>query len=212
MKKFFNLTHRMRAAGVILILSLSLTLWMWQLSKANLQNLAREQFEFRVAEIVSAIHQRMQAYEQILRGGVGLFAASDRVSQEEWKVYVDHLKIQENYPGISGIGFCQRISSVQAKEPICRGDTEAFFDDLLPSGVNRSAHTPPIYLEPRTGKTIKPSITISLPNRCSMVPWSMPGITEKPLFPARSTWLRKPARIPRRAFSSFCRSIARPPL
>lgn len=46
----------------------------------------------------------MASYEQNLRGGVGLFAASNSVELDEWKAYITTFSIEKLNPGINGIG------------------------------------------------------------------------------------------------------------
>ena len=47
---------------------------------------------------------------QVLRGGVGLFNASRDVSRKEWHDYVQTLRIDQNYPGIQGMGVGVPVS------------------------------------------------------------------------------------------------------
>ena len=58
-----------------------------------------------------AIEKRMQEYEQVLRGGVGLMKSSKVVDRQEWQVYVSNLLIETYWPGIQGIGYAGMINS-----------------------------------------------------------------------------------------------------
>lgn len=62
-------------------------------------------FEFRSQTAVSAIEKRMHDYIQILKGAQGMYQVSDSISLQEWKNYVEKLEVDQNYPGIQGIGF-----------------------------------------------------------------------------------------------------------
>jgi len=57
-----------------------------------------------------SIVARIHAYEQVLRGGIGLFRASDSVKRDEWQAYFTGLDIDRHYPGIQGIGFAQILT------------------------------------------------------------------------------------------------------
>lgn len=59
------------------------------------------------------LEDRLHQYEQVLRGGRGLFESSEYVSPEEWKSYVLAQKLQERYPGIQGVGFSKYIGNKQ---------------------------------------------------------------------------------------------------
>jgi hypothetical protein len=58
---------------LILLIGLSLTFGIWQISNRDIASRTQERFDARAAQIVTAVTVRMHAYEQVLRGGVGLF-------------------------------------------------------------------------------------------------------------------------------------------
>jgi PAS domain S-box-containing protein len=64
-------------------------------------------FELRVQEIAGALRNRILDYEQVLKGAVALFHASQRVERSEWATYVRTLDLQASYPGIRAIGYVQ---------------------------------------------------------------------------------------------------------
>ena len=47
----------------------------------------------------------MQGYEQVIRGGIGLFKSSVHVSRQEFNDYVTNLEVNKHWPGIQGIGY-----------------------------------------------------------------------------------------------------------
>ncbi len=55
------------------------------------------------------IESRLEAYVAMLRGGAGLFAASDEVRPAEFRAYVERLQLPARYPGIQGIGFSRLV-------------------------------------------------------------------------------------------------------
>ncbi len=97
--------HNPFTAWIILCLSLILTVVAWWVSNNIAKQRTRDRFDFRVEEITHAIRDRMNVYEQVLWGGVGLFNASGWVSRQEWEAYVETLDINVHWPGIQGIGF-----------------------------------------------------------------------------------------------------------
>ncbi len=135
-------------AWFILVLSISVTLFLWNHTRIDVMRSAREHFDFQVSEAEFAVHQRMLAYKQVLRGGVGLFNSSQMVSREEWRKYVKTLKIDENYPGIQGMGFSRRILSAEKDAHIRKIRSEGFSGyNIWPEGI-RTEYTSIIYLEP----------------------------------------------------------------
>ncbi len=84
----------------------------------------------------------------ILRGGVGLFKASEYVSRDEWHNYVSKLEIQRYYPGIQGLGFSVfvRPENLEAHTRSIRA--QGFPDYAIKPAGERSLYSSIIYLEP----------------------------------------------------------------
>ncbi len=135
-------------AWIVLFITLLLTFWAWLNAENYLAKAQQTKLESRAAEVSDAILTRMQGYEHVLRGGVGLFTASKSVEREEWRDYVASLKTQENYPGIQGIGFSVHIPAARLDAHLRAIRAEGFPDYALrPAGV-RDEYTSIIYLEP----------------------------------------------------------------
>lgn len=92
-----------------LLVSGSITAWAWQQSRQIRMAEAHTRFQAMVREAVFAIDQRMRAYENVLRGGVGLFVAKGEIDREAWHAYVRTLQVDVNYPGIQGIGYARWV-------------------------------------------------------------------------------------------------------
>ncbi|MCB1616409.1 MAG: CHASE domain-containing protein, partial [Pseudomonadales bacterium] len=113
---------------------------------------AADRFVFEVNTSVQAITKRMQEYEQVLRGGVGLFMASEHVDRKEFQTYVANLLIDTYWPGIQGIGYAQMISpdSLTAHEKSIR--SEGFPDYMVYPPGERDVYSAIVYLEPFTSR------------------------------------------------------------
>lgn len=64
----------------------------------------QQKFNTIVEKAEQDLIKTMKSYELALKGGTGLYAASDEVSSDEWHSYCDNLDIEENFPGIRGLG------------------------------------------------------------------------------------------------------------
>ena len=93
------------AAGMLAATAIATTL-SWQVQRDR----AQDDFDFRAREITAKIGVRMKSYEQVLRGGAALFAASDHVDRDDWRAYARSLRLADGYPGIQGIGYSVRIA------------------------------------------------------------------------------------------------------
>ncbi|HRX71172.1 MAG: CHASE domain-containing protein [Gammaproteobacteria bacterium] len=97
----------------------------------------------------------MIEYETVLQGGLGLFAASENVTREEWRTYVSKLKIDRYYPGIQGIGFSLVVPSQDKAAHIQQIRAQGFPDYTLYPEDEREIYTAIIYLEPFAGRNLR---------------------------------------------------------
>lgn len=133
---------------ITLLALLAFTILLWYLAQRNVDELAQATFQRQVEKTHEAVKLRMNAYEQVLRGGVGLFNASAHVSRKDWQQYISSLKIEENFPGIQGIGFSQYIPATGLKHHIQQIRSEGFPDYAIKPADERDEYTSIIYLEP----------------------------------------------------------------
>ena len=101
----------MLIASVVLLLAIGVTSLAWYVFQLSLRTSSARTFEEHAARTERAIQDRMNGYQQVLRGGAGLFAASTAVSRDEWRRYVEAARIREVYPGVLGLHFASRVAS-----------------------------------------------------------------------------------------------------
>ncbi len=70
---------------------------------------AKADFETRIAEINDNIIDQFNIQSNVLRGARGLFDASEKVTDGEWKKFVDSLDLKNNFPGISTLRYAQAV-------------------------------------------------------------------------------------------------------
>lgn len=80
-------------------------IWFHQID--NFRADAKSHFENDVARDVSAISNRLESYADTLYNIRGLFVASDKVTLNEWNVFLDSFGVLTRYPGITSIGYAQ---------------------------------------------------------------------------------------------------------
>src|SRR5512137_278811 len=94
---------------LVFVVSAALLLHWWQVLAAEQTRLVQERFEAGDRRVATKISERLDAYDEILRGVAGLFAASDEVTRKEFRAYVDELNLGSAYRGIQGVGFSEVI-------------------------------------------------------------------------------------------------------
>ncbi len=128
--------------------ALGLTLAAWKSARDEEQAKARIAFEARASGIAREIEGRMLDYEQALRGGAGLFAASQAVTPEEWTAYFEATGVERAYPGIRGFGYAPYVPA-ERKPDFERSARAAGLQGyaIFPAGT-RDAYVPVLYLRP----------------------------------------------------------------
>ncbi|MES2296390.1 MAG: CHASE domain-containing protein [Pseudomonadota bacterium] len=131
-----------------LFIGLALTVFMWNLIAGGTARRAQERFDSLADNVPQRIARRMQNYEQGLRSVQALFRASHRVERAEFHAFIDGLALEQNFPGVLGIGYASVIGADQLEtfERQARADGMPEFA-LWPPGA-RVAYAPLLFLDP----------------------------------------------------------------
>ena len=105
-------------------------------------------FNIKAAQVTDAIELRMRDYVQILIGAKGLMVASDTVRREDWRQYYAMLKLEENYPGLQGVGYTHFMQPEEVPAHLKQVWAEGFKDYRITPEGTRPAYTSILYLEP----------------------------------------------------------------
>lgn len=146
--------HPLAIATTVLILA-SLTYSLWNFAKSRVDAEASVHFDDRASQVAEEIRGRMVDYEQVLRGCAGLFAASDHVSRAEWTAYVSTLHINDNYPGIQGLGFAQYVTGAAKTAHQAEVRAQGFADYAIRPAGARAEYLPTVFLEPFSGRNLR---------------------------------------------------------
>jgi CHASE1-domain containing sensor protein len=80
-----SLVHaRSFVPSLIMLICLLVTFGIWQISNRDITSTAQARFDVRAAQIITSVNQRMHTYEQVLRGGVGLFRTAPTITRQQW--------------------------------------------------------------------------------------------------------------------------------
>lgn len=142
------------AAWIALALSLALTVAAWRFADARERQAGRAELQDRSTQLAARLSARMLAYEQLLRGAAGLFAASGTPSRAEWRAFVGALGLAA-LPGIEGIGWAPRVPAAELGphvDAVRRGGVPDY--RVFPSGP-RDSYAPVVYLEPMSGRAAR---------------------------------------------------------
>ena len=141
---------------LIMLIGLLVTFGIWQISNRDITSTAQARFDARAAQIVTAVEQRMQAYEQILRGGVGLLRTATTIDRQQWHAYVVNADMSKNYPGIQNMTVDFPIAAAQKQVHIATIRAEGYADyNILPELPERPMYHSLVFVEPFGGRNLR---------------------------------------------------------
>jgi len=140
---------RPAATWVVLGAGLLATFIATLLSLDPVRQSTQDRFNRRIEKLSQSITNRMLAYEQVLKGAAGMFAASLSVERDEWRAYVSSLELDRLYPGIFGLGYIENVRPENLEQFLnaTRADGAPAFQ-IHPDGV-RPRYYVVKYVEPR---------------------------------------------------------------
>ena len=130
------------------VLGLGLTLLVMVIVQSILKQQQNADFENEIISINDSITKRLQTYDNVLRGGRGLFDASQSVERDEWSGYVNSLNVERDYPGIQGFGFAQVIQPEDREKIVNQVRADGYPEFKITPEGERDIYTSIIYLEP----------------------------------------------------------------
>src|SRR5215475_3715946 len=101
----FKRIRRRATAYVVLVISFFFTLAVAQYMSRHAAEQAHVNFEQIVDAQRTKIAERLENRITLLRGAIGLFAAANHVTAEEFRAYVGRLELGRSYPDIRAIGY-----------------------------------------------------------------------------------------------------------
>ncbi|MDO8414099.1 MAG: CHASE domain-containing protein [Gallionellaceae bacterium] len=140
---------------LVLLVSLTVTYQLWKSEQQNSRQTLQAQFDYLMRETAINIKQRMLNYEQELRSAQALFATSPQVDRNTFRMFVRALRIDENLPGILGVGFALIIPAAQKNQHIATVRQQGFPSYTIKPEGQRDTYTSVLYIEPFSGRNLR---------------------------------------------------------
>lgn len=144
-----------QTALVILVAGLVLTIVSTLLLKKDVETQAQHELTLISKELRTRIERRLNAHALMLRNGASFFAASDSVTRDEWKLYIENSRLERILPGVEGVGFSYIIPQGQLNDHIQKVRAEGFPDYTVKPEGQRDTYTSILYLEPFSGRNLR---------------------------------------------------------
>ena len=141
--------NRILLPYLILVVGLGFTAVVYYYFSKLTHDQDKSRFEKSVQEIQDRIKLKVETSIVLLRAGTGLFAASHEVEEGEFNRFVQQFDLEENYPGIQGIGFAPSFSAEEKPALINRMRAKGHPGfNVWPDEPKREQYTAIIYLQP----------------------------------------------------------------
>jgi signal transduction histidine kinase/ActR/RegA family two-component response regulator len=105
-------------------------------------------FDTAVQQTHNTLQERFQTYISLLYAGRGLFAAQPLVSQAHFHAFSEQLNLRQQYPGIQGIGFSQRVIPAEKEALVAQIQLQRKISFQIRPDFSRPEYHTIIYLEP----------------------------------------------------------------
>lgn len=148
-------TLRRWPAFVVLVAGLMVTLLATWRTIANVRDALRRQCDFASQEISLKVRERLQAHEQILRGGAGLFSAVGMPTRAQWRSLLESMQVEHRLPGVQGVGYTHRILKADLERHTAEIRSQGFPSYRVWPEGDREVYTSIIYLEPFTNRNLR---------------------------------------------------------
>lgn len=149
-------THRKWLVTANLILNLGLTAAFCNLLKEHLDNHVIHDLGQRSDQISQHIQTQLKSYARLLHVTSGLVHSnSGTISRQQWQAFAEQLDLEENLPGVQGLGFAKAIQPDELDAHIASVRNEGFPTySVYPPG-QRNFYSAIVYLEPFSGRNLQ---------------------------------------------------------
>lgn len=147
-KRRSALQPMVRSVLLVVLVGLTATMLVWRFAVSSVTEQAEKVFQSQTEALMVEIERSTSAYEHMLLGTQALFETLPTVSQAQFRLYVDALKINEIFPGIHGIGFAAFFPHNEKEAHVAavrRGGNPDY--QVHPAG-NREYYSVATYIEP----------------------------------------------------------------
>lgn len=130
--------------AVSILLTVGITYNFYQSAKTK--DLIR--FTNEVGRFQSSIDNKISVYVALLKGARGFIESTEELNRKSFSSYVYSLNLEQNYPGVLGIGFSKIVLPEEREALEKKMKSEGYFDFKIFPENQRDSYQTIIYLEP----------------------------------------------------------------
>ena len=98
---------------VVLAVCLGTLGLLWSGSMRRAEDRLGERLDLTATKIAETVEQGLREHERLLHIGRALFDASDEVTREDWRTFVEQLDLDTHTPGVLALGYVARVESAE---------------------------------------------------------------------------------------------------
>ncbi len=144
-----------RRTWLILAVGLAITVVATVQMKFDLDRIVLLESVAECDSIQDKIIDRLGDHTRLLRSGAAFFNASKKVTREQWRVFVRDQQLEEQLPGIQGIGFSLLIPRDDLARHVRELRGDGFPEYAVKPAGERELYSSIIYLEPFSGRNLR---------------------------------------------------------
>jgi PAS domain S-box-containing protein len=110
---------------MLLVLPLGLTFYAWKFFADSAERQSQARFETLARESAQTMHTRLSSYASATRSGAGVFQSSQFVARAEWRRFAETIRLREDFPGMLGLGWIERVPAAQKERFLARVRADA---------------------------------------------------------------------------------------
>lgn len=160
--QFFSILSEVFFSAVVGGFLLTLTYFSWRYSLQVTKQQVEDRLDEKTNIVIQTLQKRMDIYTNLLNDSRALYMASDTVTREEWRTFVDNLHLKERDPGVNSLVYIPRVpltekaSFIEQARSEASGSSYAYLQNftIFPD-EQKSDYFPIFYVEPVTENTGK---------------------------------------------------------
>lgn len=127
----------------------------WQKMRDTVDANAVKTFNVMVSHERDLLATRMEDYERVLRGTLGLFSASESITRDEWHAYYQALQLDLSLPGIQGLGYSVLLGQAELAGLEAQIRAEGYPEfSVYPQG-DRPRYSAIVFIEPFLARNLR---------------------------------------------------------
>ncbi|MBK1721270.1 EAL domain-containing protein [Thiocystis violacea] len=141
--------------ALILAIGLTTTGLLWSIAQEHVRQQREQEVAVLASKVAGLIDERLRDSIQLLRGAAALFDVPEWITHERFRRYFETLRLEDQYPGIQGIGFLLLIPDDEKDARVAAVHREGFPQFQIHPEGERAFYAAVLYIEGFSGRNLR---------------------------------------------------------